>query len=92
MNKTKFIERISQRTGFTKSQTEIVIEAALQTIKEEDNVSLRGFATFVKKVYPAKTFIIGTKHAIPLCAFAQFSNPQKPGMESPLNKRKERSL
>ena len=61
MNKTEFIERISQRTGFAKSQTEIVIEAALQTIKEEDNVSLRGFATFVKKVYPARTYIIGDK-------------------------------
>lgn len=61
MNKTKFIERISQRTGFTKSQIEIIIDAAIQTIKEEDVVALRGYATFIKKVYPARTFIIGNK-------------------------------
>lgn len=61
MNKTKFIERISQRTGFSKSQIEIIIDAAIQTIKEEDMVALRGFATFIKKVYPARTFIIGNK-------------------------------
>ena len=61
MNKTEFIKRISQRTGFTKSQIEIITEAAIQTIKEEDTVALRGFATFIKKVYPARTFIIGNK-------------------------------
>lgn len=61
MNKTKFIERTSQRTGFSKSQIEIIIDAAIQTIKEEDVVALRGFATFIKKVYPARTFIIGNK-------------------------------
>lgn len=61
MNKTKFIERISQRTGFSESQIEIIIDAAIQTIKEEDVVALRGFATFIKKVYPARTFIIGNK-------------------------------
>lgn len=61
MNKTKLIERISQRTGFSKSQIEIIIDAAIQTIKEEDVVALRGFATFIKKVYPARAFIIGNK-------------------------------
>lgn len=61
MNKTKFIERISQRTGFSKSQIETIIDAAIQTIKEEDVVALRGFATFIKKIYQARTFIIGNK-------------------------------
>jgi len=50
MNKTELIEEVAGKTGLTKKETQNVIDATVETIKnrlsEEERVTLVGFGTF----------------------------------------------
>ena len=50
MNKTQLIERIAEKTGFSKSQSKAFLEAAVETVAESlksgEEVSVLGFGTF----------------------------------------------
>ena len=50
MNKAEFVEKIAQKTDFTKRDAETAVEAALETIEEElsrgREISLTGFGKF----------------------------------------------
>lgn len=50
MNKAQLIERLAEKTKLTKSQSEVVLDAALEIIRKTvargDEVKLVGFGTF----------------------------------------------
>lgn len=50
MNKAELIERVSKKTKMTKTQTEIVLDAAIEVIQKAvssgDEVKIVGFGTF----------------------------------------------
>lgn len=52
MNKAQLIEKLSEKTGLTKVQSESVLDATLQIIQKSvakgDDVKLVGFGTFSK--------------------------------------------
>lgn len=51
MNKKELIEKVAEKTGLSKKQTEIAVNAILEIIsdalKEKEPVALMGFGTFV---------------------------------------------
>ena len=59
MTKAELVNTISSKLGIEKNDTQKVIEAFMQEIRTSmyngDNVSLRGFGTFVIKTRAAKT-------------------------------------
>ena len=67
MTKAEFIEKFAEKTGFTKKDTEITVNEALNAIEAElkkgGKVQLIGFGTFEVKSRKAR----------------QGRNPQKPG-------------
>lgn len=52
MNKAQFVEKISDKSDFTKADVEKLLDAALevirQAVKKGDEVKLVGFGTFTK--------------------------------------------
>ncbi len=50
MNKTEMIERLAQKTGMTKADTQKALEGVLEVVSEElksgNSVALTGFGTF----------------------------------------------
>lgn len=50
MNKTELIEAMAEKTGFTKKNAEVALNAFIETVSEElvkgEKVSLVGFGTF----------------------------------------------
>jgi DNA-binding protein HU-beta len=59
MNKAQLIEKIATDTGFTKAQTEQILDVTIDTIrktvKKGDEVKLVGFGTFTKAKRKART-------------------------------------
>jgi len=59
MNKKELVEAVAVRTGNTKKDTEVMLNATLSTIQEAlekgEQVQLIGFGTFVTKVRKART-------------------------------------
>ncbi len=54
MTKADIVENIAERTGLTKTDTSLVVEGIIETLKEAlvggDSVEIRGFGTFkIKK-------------------------------------------
>ena len=54
MNKTEFIERLKEKTDFSKKDCSVALEAVLDTIteslKKEESVAFIGFGTFTTAV------------------------------------------
>ena len=50
MNKTEFISKVAEKTGFTKKDTSTTVDAVLETIKDSlvagDGVKFTGFGSF----------------------------------------------
>lgn len=50
MNKTELIEAMAEKTGFTKKNAEVALNAFIETVSEElvkgEKISLVGFGTF----------------------------------------------
>lgn len=59
MNKAQLIEKLAQRTSFSKSQSEEILDAALdiiqKTVAKGDDVKLVGFGTFSRLAKKART-------------------------------------
>ncbi len=52
MNKAELIEKVSSKTNFTKVQSELILDAAIEiiqrTVAKGDDVKLVGFGTFTR--------------------------------------------
>ncbi len=59
MNKTELIAAIAEKTGFSKKNSELALNAAIDSITEalskDDKVALVGFGTFEVKNRPERT-------------------------------------
>ena len=84
MNKAQLIERLAKKTSLTKTQSEAVIDAALEiiqkTVEKGEEVKLVGFGTFSAVQRKAKTgrnLKTGESVAIPGGKVPRF----KPGKE-----------
>ena len=59
MNKAQLVEKVAQDAKITKAQTEVVLDAALETIRKSvakgDDVKLVGFGTFSRGKRKART-------------------------------------
>ncbi len=59
MNKAQLIEKVSEETGMTKSQSEKMLDSTIDIIKKSvkkgDEVKLVGFGTFTKAKRKART-------------------------------------
>lgn len=84
MNKAQLIEKLSEKTGLTKVQSESVLDAALHIIQKSvakgDDVKLVGFGTFSKltrKTRKGRNPKTGAPVTIPGAAVPRF----KPGKD-----------
>lgn len=61
MNKNEFIEKLAEKTGLSKKDVKVMVDALPEVIKkaviDEGKLSLLGFITFEKKDVAAKTGI-----------------------------------
>ena len=59
MNKAQLVEKLSERTKLTKSQSEAFLDAAIETIQKTvakgDEVKLVGFGTFSRMARKSRT-------------------------------------
>lgn len=59
MNKAQLIEKVATETKVSKAQAEMILDAAIETIKKSvkkgDDVKLVGFGTFTKAKRKART-------------------------------------
>lgn len=59
MNKAQLVERLSEKTRLTKTQSEIVLDATLEIIQKAvskgEDVKLVGFGTFCRMTRKART-------------------------------------
>jgi len=74
MNKSEFIRAISDKAGYTVKDTEAIVNATIEVIKdalvEGDKIALVGFGTFDVKEVAAKQGVnpaTGAKIDIPAC-------------------------
>lgn len=79
MNKAELIDKVSQRTSMTKTQSELLLDAALEviskTVAKGDEVKLVGFGTFsraARKSRPGRNPKTGTKVTIPATKVPKF--------------------
>lgn len=84
MNKAELIEKVSRKTALTKSQSEEVLDAALEIITKAvskgDEVKIVGFGTFTRGSRQARSGRnpkTGTQIAIPATRVPKF----KPGKD-----------
>ncbi len=84
MNKAQLVEKVAQRTLLTKSQSEQVLDAALEIISKVvskgDEVKIVGFGTFsrgTRKARPGRNPKTGTVIEIPATRVPKF----KPGKD-----------
>ena len=58
MTKADIVEKVSEKTGFTKVETDYIFNAILDTIKDSlkngNRIELRGFGNFTVKHLPGK--------------------------------------
>ena len=59
MNKAQFVEKLSKKTSMTKSQSETILDAALEIIRKSvakgEDVKLVGFGTFSRTVRKSRS-------------------------------------
>ncbi|MGV6859459.1 MAG: HU family DNA-binding protein [bacterium] len=59
MNKSEFVEKVAEATGFTKADAakavDAVVESVTDALKEGESISLVGFGTFAVKRREART-------------------------------------
>ncbi len=59
MNKSEFVEKVAEATGFTKADAAKAVDAVVETVtealKDGDSISLVGFGTFSVKRREART-------------------------------------
>ena len=79
MTKNDLINAVAKRTGVTKTDIDLVINAAIDevktSIKENEPVYLRGFGTFTakhRKEKPARNMSTGTQMIVPETAVPHF--------------------
>ena len=62
MNKANLLKRVSELSGLTKKDSEVAIEATIETIKETlakgEDVTVVGFGSFVAVKKPARTALV----------------------------------
>ena len=79
MNKAEFIDAVAEKTGLSKKDTKIALEATLETISEAlakgDSVSFIGFGTFLVSPRAARTARVpgtGAEVKVPETKVAKF--------------------
>ncbi len=59
MYKYDFVDKISEKTGLTKKDVMVVIEAyndtVIEALKNRDSIALKGFGTFTTSIRKART-------------------------------------
>jgi DNA-binding protein HU-beta len=79
MNKAEFIDAVAEKTGLSKKDTKVALEATLETITETlakgDSVSFIGFGTFATSQRAERTARVpgtGAEVKVPATTVAKF--------------------
>ena len=79
MNKAEFIDAVAEKTGLSKKDTKVALEATLETITEAlakgDSVSFIGFGTFATSKRAERTARVpgtGAEVKVPATTVAKF--------------------